>query len=130
MKPDIECPEVEQNSVTVTVSDPPLFQNHSGGNRGINLMDSFRIRRTPVGDEENIGRYKNHTIQRNSVHASTSCPATYRVKLAGNIPGKQYRVKVEMDCSSGDTLTVEKEFTSAKPSCKFNESDVVLGRHT
>ena len=99
--------------MTVTISDPPLFQNHSV--ERIHLRDSFRVRRTPIGDEENIGRYKNHTIQR--VGAETDTPATYRVKLAGNIPGVRYRVKVEMDCSSGDTLTSETEFTSVKPSC-------------
>jgi hypothetical protein len=113
MKPQIECSEVERSSMTVTISDPPLFQNHSV--ERIHLRDSFRVRRTPIGDEENIGRYENHTIQR--VGAETDTPATYRVKLAGNIPGVRYRVKVEMDCSSGDTLTNETEFTSVKPSC-------------
>ena len=106
---------MERNSVTVAVSDPPLFQNHSVEH--INLQEIFRVRRTPVDDEKNIGRYKNHTIQR--VHAQTNRPSLHRVKLAGNIPGIQYRVKVEMDCSSGDTLTNETEFTSAQPSRTF-----------
>ena len=112
-KPQINCSEEKRNSVLVTVSDPPVFQNHSV--ERIHLRDSFRVRRTPIGDEENIGRYKTHTIMYKD--AKTDTPGTYRVKLAGNIPGARYRVKVEMDCSSGDTHTNETEFISAKPSC-------------
>lgn len=47
-------------------------------------------------------------------------PASYRIPLAGLIAGREYRVKCEMGCSSGDTLTSGEKFAAKKPSCMSN----------
>ena len=96
MKITLAFSEIERNSVTVKVSDPPIFQRQSD----VSLNDSFRLRRIPVDNEAAIGRY---TITR-------SATATFHeITLSGNVPGKTYLVKCEMDCTSGDILKQEKK---------------------
>lgn len=128
MKPGIELSEEKRNSVAVKVSDPALFQRRKEFHaEDINLEISFRVKRTPVGDSDSSERYKSHTIQRETTsnHDPVSSLTTYQSTLAGLIAGTPYKVKCEMDCSSGDTLTNEKEFTSADPSCMVIQSRYV-----
>ena len=113
VKPTIAFSELTRNSVKVTVTDSPIFQQRSEFHaESVNLNGSFQLRRVPVDDEDNV-RFINHVIQRDtyaSVHETT---------LSGNVPGKKYLVQCEMDCISGDKLQIEKQFTSPKPSCKL-----------
>ena len=110
VKITLEFSETKRNSVTVKVYDPPIFQRQSQ----VNLRESFRLRRIPVDNEPDIGKYTNHSITR-------SATATFHeFTLGGNVPGKKYLVKCEMDCTSGGPLKQEKLFSEPpKPCCMF-----------
>ena len=115
VKPGVECSEENQNSVTVVITDPPLFLRREEFNVALELADRFRVTCTPLAAEKkNSGRYKNQVFDRDT--ATT----THQIELAGLRPDTDYKVDCEMDCygSSGDVLKNRAMFTSAKASCK------------
>lgn len=125
VKPIVEIPEEPiSNSVSVKVSDPPVIQKKREFHAdSIELEKSFRIRHTQVGDEKNIDRYENHTILRDELNPDPTQPHT--VKLAGLQANTKYKVDCEMNCSSGDVLSCQKEFDST-PSCKSSiNTDII-----
>jgi hypothetical protein len=112
--PKIEVSEVKQNSVVVQVSDPPFFRERARFHvRNIHLR-KVRVRRTPE-DGSNVSRFSHEEIWACSSDASK--PQTQQVTLAGNIPGRRYRVKCEMEYNSTDILTNEVFFTSPNQKC-------------
>jgi hypothetical protein len=112
MKPGVECSEENQNSVTVVITDPPLFLRREEFNVALELADRFRVTCTPLAAEKkNSGRYKNQVFDRDT--ATT----THQIELAGLRPDTDYKVDCEMDClSSGDVSKNGAIFTSAKAS--------------
>ena len=113
VKPAITVSEINRNSVKVTVTDPPIFQRQSEFHaESVNLSGSFQLRRVPVDDEGNT-RFTNHVIQRDTY------ATMHEVTLHGNIAGKDYKVKCEMDCTSGDILRNDVSFTATKLLCKL-----------
>ena len=98
VKPHIECYDEKQDSVTVRITDPPLFLKKEESH--VALTDQFRLRRTPMAEEKNSGRYTNHIFDRDQT-------STHEQTLTGLRAG-----------SSGDILKATAEFTSVKASCK------------
>lgn len=119
MKPIVEIPkEPISNSVTLNVSDPPVFRKQKEFRAdSIELEKSFRVRRSQVGDEKNSGRYENHTILRDKLNPDPTQP--HEIKLAGLQANTKYKVDCEMSCSSRDVLSCQKEFDS-EPSRTFS----------
>ena len=110
VQPKIVCSEVTRNSVKVTVTDPLIFQplnQTQYSAREFAPSDSFRLTRVPIDNE----KFTSHVIRRDP---SVNIP---EVILHGNIAGKKYKVKCEMDCTSGDILRNDVSFTADKPLC-------------
>ena len=115
VQPTIECSKVTRNSVKVTVTDPLIFQplyRDQYSAREFALSDSFRLKRVPI-DDENNWRFTSHFIRRDDDPSAT----VHDITLHGNIAGKDYKVKCEMECTSGDILRNDASFTAAKLLC-------------
>ena len=106
------------------VCDPPVIRRCIEYHAPIKLEDIYRVRVSLFGDGENFGKYEDHIIQRGtSMNPDTASGQTtmHRVQLR-SVPGMRYTVRATLDCSSGDTLTNETEFTTAKPSCTYHRN--------
>ena len=111
VKPTIVSSQVKRNSVTVTVTDPPIFQPQSGLSAdGIQLENTYELSCTP--DEGNSPLEFRIERESGSIH--------HQGTISGIIPGCGYRVECKIRTTSNleDLCKGETTFTATNPHCK------------
>jgi hypothetical protein len=97
VKPTIECFRQRENSVTVSVSVPSVFQRKEEYHiTNIDLQKVHIVRRTAVGNNNDCKRFKVW----DSAEGGEDIPVSRQVVVDGIIPGKHYRVECEVTFGS------------------------------
>ena len=127
VKPTIEYSQQRENSVTVSVSVPSVFQRKEEYHiTNIDLQKVLIVRRTAVGNNDVCKRFKVW----DSAEGGEDIPVSRQVVVDGIIPGRHYRVECEVTFGSELAHSSDLTITTLKPKCEcFTVTCVFIARH-
>lgn len=112
-KPKIgQAESIQKNSVEITFSDPPFLNNMEYGD-WIQLS-GYTVTRRPHGQEERNAKSSKFSYNVNSPTSDASPVQPHRMKLAGLMPGKKYKLTVTAHYSNGESTSSEERVFTTK----------------
>ena len=113
-KPIIGVTEnIQSNSAEITFSDPPFLQKIKYGD-WIQLT-GYTVMRRPLGHEESKAKDSSFPYDVSSSTSEASPTQPRRMKLAGLMPGKKYKLTVTAHYSNGESIPGEEQVFTTKP---------------
>ena len=104
---------IQSNSVEIIFSNPPFLQKPEYGD-WIQLT-GYTVMRRPLGQEESKAKDSSFPYDMSSSMSDASPTQPRRMKLAGLMPGKKYKLTVTAHYSNGESISSEPKVFSTKP---------------